>query len=111
MEIPEISPKTLADRLAGEAALRPALLDVRFEEERRAVKLADTFWVPLPELAARADELVSQLKGRELVVYCHHGVRSRQAAGLLRSLGAEALSLAGGIDRYAVEADPQLPRY
>jgi rhodanese-related sulfurtransferase len=107
--IPEITPRELAERLKRGST--PALLDVRFEEERTRVKLPDAFWVPLPELASRAEELVGGLKGQQLVVYCHHGVRSRHAAGLLRSLGVDASSLAGGIDRYAVEVDPSLPRY
>ena len=111
MDVPEITPTALSGRLSSDASSRPALLDVRFEEERQTVSLPDSLWVPLPELPGRADEVLEAVAGRPLVVYCHHGVRSRNAASLLRSLGVDASSLAGGIDRYALEVDPALPRY
>ena len=47
-----------------------------------------------------------------LVVFCHHGIRSLQVAGWLRSQGLEdAASMAGGIDRWSLEIDPTVPRY
>ena len=52
------------------------------------------------------------LRNDEIVVYCHHGVRSRQVAHWLRGQGfAQVKSLAGGIDRWSQEIDPTLPRY
>jgi len=46
------------------------------------------------------------------VAYCHHGIRSLQAATFLRSVGLPNVrSLAGGIDRWAREIDREMVRY
>jgi rhodanese-related sulfurtransferase len=65
--------------------------------------------IPLGELAARVDEV--QSGDAPVVVYCHHGVRSLSGAAILRRAGIEAVSLAGGIDRWSVAVDPNTPRY
>lgn len=110
MPIPEISPARLAELLAGPPESRPALLDVRFPDEHAWVALPDSVLIPLPELDERADELEA-LRGRPVVVYCHHGVRSLDGAAYLLSKGLEAVSLKGGIDLYSRQVDPALPRY
>lgn len=110
MPVPEISPARLAELLAGPADSRPALLDVRFPDEHAWVALPESVLIPLPELDERADELEA-LRGRTVVVYCHHGVRSLDGAAYLRSKGLEAVSLRGGIDLYSRQVDPTLPRY
>ena len=110
MPVPEISPVRLAELLAGPADARPALLDVRFPDEHAWVALPDSVLIPLPELDERADELEA-LRGRPVVVYCHHGVRSLDGAAYLLSKGLEAVSLRGGIDLYSRQVDPSLPRY
>jgi adenylyltransferase/sulfurtransferase len=87
------------------------LLDVRQPWEHKLVALADSLLVPLPELAARAGE-VQPPQGSLVVVYCHHGVRSLSGAALLERLGfGQVASLAGGIDAWATEVDPTMPRY
>ncbi|NVI99834.1 hypothetical protein HV824_17130 [Myxococcus sp. AM009] len=96
--------------LAGPAESRPALLDVRFASENAWVALPDSLLIPLPELEERAEEL-KPLRGRPVVVYCHHGVRSLDGAAYLMSLGIDAVSLRGGIDLYSRQVDPRLPRY
>ncbi|WP_224245910.1 rhodanese-like domain-containing protein [Hyalangium gracile] len=110
MPVPEISPEELADLLAGPAESRPVLLDVRYPDENAYVALPDSVLIPLPELEERADELEA-FRGRPVVVYCHHGVRSLHGAAWLRSLGLEASSLQGGIDLYSRLVDPSLPQY
>ena len=110
MPIPEISPAELAEQLSGPPEKRPALLDVRFPYENAYVALPDSVLIPLPELDERADELEA-LRGRPVVVYCHHGVRSLDGAAYLISRGLDAVSLHGGIDLYSRLVDPKLPRY
>ncbi|WP_163996855.1 rhodanese-like domain-containing protein [Pyxidicoccus caerfyrddinensis] len=110
MPIPEILPTRLAELLAGPPESRPALLDVRFPDEHAWVALPDSVLIPLPELDERADELEA-LRGRPVVVYCHHGVRSLDGTAYLLSKGLEAVSLKGGIDLYSRQVDPTLPRY
>jgi rhodanese-related sulfurtransferase len=110
MPVPEISPEDLAKLLQGPAEARPALLDVRFPNENAYVALPGSVLIPLPELDERAEELEA-FRGRPVVVYCHHGVRSLHGAAYLMSRGLEASSLMGGIDLYAEVVDPRLPRY
>jgi len=106
----EISVRELAEKLQKPVPERPILLDVRRPEEHRFVALPGSVLIPLHELQNRQAELRA-FEGRDVVVYCHHGVRSLQGASLVRSLGLSAVSLRGGIDRWSVELDPTLPRY
>lgn len=110
MPVPEISPDDLRAVLALPRDDRPVLLDVRTRGEHAHVALPGSLLIPLQELHERRDEL-EVLKGRAVVVYCHHGVRSASATNYLRELGVDARSLAGGIDLYSQVADPTLPRY
>ena len=107
----EIAPEELALLLgdAGAGAGTPILLDVRQPEEHAFVRLAGSRLIPLGELPARLGELAPDAL---VVAYCHHGVRSRHAALLLRAHGfPRAQSLAGGIDAWTRRVDPALPRY
>lgn len=87
------------------------LLDVRRPEEHALAALPGSKLIPLNELVARASEIDAP-DGVPIVVYCHHGVRSRMAADALARLGhREVYSLAGGIDAWSVQVDPRVPRY
>jgi len=47
-----------------------------------------------------------------IILFCHHGIRSLDAAAWLRSREVSgAKSMAGGIDRWSAEIDPTVPRY
>ena len=87
----------------------PVLLDVRSEGEHDLVALPGSVLIPLPELAERVEELD---RGRAVVAYCHHGIRSKSAAALLTAAGfRDVVSLRGGIDAWSLRIDPSLPRY
>ena len=67
--------------------------------------------MPLGELDARLEEL-APWRARDVVVHCRTGGRSRRACELLRSKGFERVSnLAGGIEAWALEVDPEMKRY
>jgi adenylyltransferase/sulfurtransferase len=103
----EISPRELHSALASAAP--PAVIDVREPWEYRIAHVAGTQLIPLGELASRLGELP---RGRELVTVCHHGARSLQARDfLLRAGFGHVRSLAGGVDGWARELDPGMPRY
>jgi len=88
------------------------LVDVRqpWEHERAALAHTDLL-LPLDQLADRLDE-VAPPDGALVVVYCHHGIRSLNAAAILEQAGhGNVVSLAGGTDRWSQEIDPKLPRY
>jgi rhodanese-related sulfurtransferase len=105
----EIDCRTVKSRL--DAGDRLVLLDCREQNEYQFVRLDSARLLPMSELVQRVGEL-HDLRGAEIVVYCHHGVRSRQVANWLRGQGfANVKSLAGGIDRWSQEIDATLPRY
>ena len=77
---------------AGE---RVVLLDVREASERVDGVIPGARFIPLGALETRRDELDGC---DEIVCYCTSGVRSRDAARILRALGLlNATSLAGGV--------------
>lgn len=87
------------------------LVDVRQPWEHELARLPDDILVPLDQLADRADEITPP-PGALVVTYCHHGIRSLNAAAILQQLGhAPVASLAGGIDAWSQLVDPSVPRY
>ncbi len=109
VEVDQISVRQLHEMLGrGEPLL---LLDVRQPWEHELARLPDDILVPLDQLADRADEITPPA-GALVVTYCHHGIRSLNAAAILMQLGhARVASLAGGIDAWSQLVDPRLPRY
>jgi len=102
----EISPRRAKERLAGGGV---TLLDVREPLEYELVHLEGSQLIPLGELPGRLAEINPRAP---VIVYCHHGRRSGEAARFLRAAGFhDALSLAGGIEAWACELDPALSRY
>src|SRR5579859_1511282 len=103
----EMSAAELKRRLdAGEV---PVLIDVRHPEEHAVCRLPGSRLLPLDQLFAAPEELDPE---EELVLYCHHGIRSLNAAMFLRSRGfTRAKSLAGGIDGWSLSVDASVPRY
>jgi rhodanese-related sulfurtransferase len=110
MPVREVSAPELARALQAPPPQRPVILDVRNPDEVRVASIPGSLHVPLHELPGRLDE-VRDLSDRPVVVLCHHGVRSYQAAAFLESVGIPATSLRGGIEGWAVEVDPRMPRY
>lgn len=85
------------------------LLDVREPWERNICELPGTTAIPMREVPARAGELP---KDAEIVVVCHHGIRSQQVALYLDRVGFDKLNnLVGGINAWAREIDPKMSTY
>ena len=89
------------------------LLDVREPFERDHCRIADDdLHIPLGQVMARVEEIRSRADGRTLIVYCHHGVRSRAAADWLLAQGLPApANLTGGIEAWSRLVDPTVARY
>lgn len=103
----ETEPRALAQRLAAGAPV--ALIDVREQWEYDLARL------PGARLVA-GDVLAHPERGvprdRDVVLYCHHGVRSEYWAAALRARGFDRVwHLRGGIDAWSNEVDPTVPRY
>jgi adenylyltransferase/sulfurtransferase len=89
---------------------RPFLqLDVREPFEFEMARIEGANLITLGAFAERDKELD---RDQEIFVFCHSGVRSAQAAEFLRSAGfAKVANVAGGIDAWSQEIDPDVPRY
>ena len=85
------------------------VIDVREPHEYAIARIEGARLIPLSELPGR----LSEIDGRAAIVtHCHHGMRSLAALELLRGAGfANVRSLAGGIDAWSVDVDPEVPRY
>jgi adenylyltransferase/sulfurtransferase len=85
------------------------VLDVREPHEYEIARIEGARLIPLSELPGRLRELDGRA---EIVAHCHHGIRSLQAREILKGAGfANVRSLSGGIDAWAREVDPNVPRY
>jgi len=103
----DIDPVRLRERLQREPGL--LLLDVRGDSEWAICRLDGAQLVPLPELERRLDEIDPT---REIIVYCHVGIRSARAVELLLAHGYRRVhNLTGGIDAWSREVDSTVPRY
>ena len=97
--------------LERERTRRPdlVLVDVREPREAEIAHIAGARLIPLRELPGRLAELPASAA---IVTHCHHGPRSLKAREILKGAGfANVRSLAGGIDAWAREVDPEVPRY
>jgi adenylyltransferase/sulfurtransferase len=105
----EISPQEVRDML--ESGEDFAFLDCRTPEEHAIASVAAARLVPMQDVPQRVNELEEHLD-EPVVVMCHHGQRSLQVTAFLKEQGfTDVKSLAGGIDRWAREIDPKVPRY
>jgi adenylyltransferase/sulfurtransferase len=76
--------------------------------EFQIARLPGALLIPLGDLPERLGEIDGT---RDLVVYCHHGIRSVLAARLLRAAGFRARNLAGGLMAWVDRVDPTMLRY
>lgn len=85
------------------------LLDVRTPEEYSIAKIEGSILV---DQSVAQEIMQSWPKDTQIVTICHHGVRSLDAAAYLRGHGfANTKSMTGGIDAWAVQINPSVPRY
>jgi adenylyltransferase/sulfurtransferase len=105
--IPEITVydlKTMRDR--GDDFV---LVDVREPHEFAICSLPGSVKIPLGTLPQNLNRLST---ADEIVVHCKMGGRSAKAVQFLRDSGFRKVrNLAGGIDRWAAEIEPKMPRY
>ena len=109
MAVPEISVAEARERLAS--ANPPRFIDVREPDEFALARIAGAELLPLSQWPAIVAEKLTD-PAQPLLIHCHHGGRSGQAAAfLLRSGFTDVTNLAGGIDAWSQEIDPPVPRY
>ena len=105
--VPEIGPTELRRWLDDGRDVQ--VLDVRERYEWDISHLEGAQLIPLGSLPERMNELDS---AREYVVHCRTGGRSARAVSLLRDAGFRKVwNLEGGINAWADQVDPDLPKY
>lgn len=105
----QVSATQLSDWLADPGRERPVLLDVREPWEYELCHVAGSKHLPMHAVPARLGELDPD---GDVVVICHHGVRSRQVGMFLEHSGFLSVhNLTGGIEAWARDVDPAMARY
>jgi rhodanese-related sulfurtransferase len=103
----EITPREVNDLLARDDKV--LFVDVREPWEYQTTHIEGSVLIPLGQIPSNLARLEN---AEQLVLFCHHGIRSLDAAAWLRSQGVEgARSMTGGIERWSTEIDPSVPRY
>jgi adenylyltransferase/sulfurtransferase len=104
---PEISAPELQEELNKGSNL--ILIDVREPQEWDIARIDGARLIPLAQLPEHLNELDSHA---EIVTHCHHGSRSMKALSILKGAGfSRVRSLSGGIDAWADQVEPGMPRY
>lgn len=113
--LPEITPEELSRKMQADEDF--TILDVREPWELNYAHLMDDRLVniPMSQIRRQAREAFpSELRqpATEIVVMCHHGVRSANVAMWMQQNGWQNVSsLAGGIDAYATRIDSSVGFY
>lgn len=102
-----ISPQQLSEHLNKGENVK--FIDVREPAEYEIARVEQAELLPL----SRFNEWIGALKPEdEIVVMCHHGIRSANVCMFLVRNNFENVSnLEGGIDLWSVEVDENIPRY
>ena len=91
-----------AERLVGDGQVH--ILDVRTPQEFTSLgHIPDAVLLPVSLIAA-APAVVAR-DAKPVLVYCEHGIRSRQAAQLLVQAGYDVLNLSGGMATWRAARD------
>lgn len=87
----------------------PLLLDVREPWEFEICHIDGSINLPMSQLPRQLERLDG---AEEIVVICHHGIRSLQVAGYLQQqYDGELINLDGGVDAWAREVDSAMALY
>ncbi|MAP24814.1 MAG: sulfurtransferase [Rickettsiales bacterium] len=105
MNFLEITPTELLPGLKNGSI---CLIDIREPWEIDICTIEPSLKIPLGQIADRVSEIA---KEKNIVFYCHHGVRSLSAVQIMLSHQIESKSLKGGIDLWAEVIDPTCAKY
>lgn len=104
----EFSPKQLKDHLEN-TTKQPILLDVREPWEFKRCYIENSKLIPMRQVPNVLQEFDPD---EEIVVICHHGIRSRVVANyLVQHEYSKVINLSTGIDGWARDIDTDMPIY
>lgn len=94
---------------AGEALV---LLDCREPDEYALCRIEGCELIPMNSIPQRLSDVERMTDRGQVIVYCHHGMRSLNVANWLRQQGVENVSsMTGGIEAWSLQIDRLVPRY
>lgn len=95
--------------LSDTTRAKPLLLDVREPWEYEHCRIEGSMLMPMGEVPQRLGDLD---RGAEIVVICHHGIRSYRVGLLLAQSGFGGIyNLQSGVAGWAREVDPAMRTY
>ena len=104
-----LTPRQLQARLESRDA-SPLLLDIREPWEVELASLPGSMLTPMSRLHPGVIDALPT--DRDIVVMCHHGIRSAQVTQWLERNGLDRVfNLTGGIDAWSRTVDPGVPLY
>lgn len=106
------TPKQLQDYLA-QSDTNPLLLDVREQWEFDYCSIKDSVLIPMGQLPSKLETLEAEIDHeREIIMICHHGIRSRQMGYYMEQAGFKSITnLDGGVEQWAEDVDKTMKRY
>ena len=102
-----LTPTEIRDALASRDDV--TLVDVREPGEYAVAHITGATLIPMRSLPEQLDALP---RDREIILHCHHGMRSEMAGNFLLAQGFARVShMVGGIDRWSDDVDPTVAKY
>lgn len=102
------TPKQLKDYL-DQTDTQLLLLDVREQWEFEYCSIKGSKLISMGELPYKLGELDPN---QEIIMICHHGIRSRQMGYYMEQAGFKSITnLEGGVERWAEDVEPDMKRY
>ena len=103
----DLTPSQVHDALAARRDV--TLVDVREPAEYDIAHIEGATLIPLRTLPQQIDSLP---RDHEIILLCHHGMRSEMAGNFLLVQGFPRVShMVGGIDRWSDEVDSAIAKY
>jgi rhodanese-related sulfurtransferase len=96
------------------AEQKPLLLDVREPWEFDICHIEGSKHIPMQKIPGVINQLATEQEeqDRDIIVICHHGIRSRMVARFLEQADLSGIiNLSGGVNQWAQQVDPQMPVY
>lgn len=102
-----LTPTQVRDALATRTDV--VLVDVREPAEYAIAHIDGATLMPMQGIP---QQLATLPRDTEIILHCHHGLRSELAGNFLLAQGFARVShMVGGIDRWSDEIDPTVAKY
>lgn len=104
----EMSPQQVHDHLQ-QTSNTPVLLDVRESWEYEICHIKGSELIPMQTIPGQLSKLDPE---QEIIVICHHGIRSRMVGQFLEQAQFKnVINLSGGVTAWAQQVDRNMPTY